>query len=197
MLRSLALAATLALSPVAAHAQTAPAAASAPDPARLAASQALIERIMPADRRDAMIEQMVRPILANAREAMLSAPPFAEMARENPKLASAMNDFMSGEFERSIASTKAAMPAMLDAMARAYARRFTLDQMRDIDGFFQTPSGRAYVETAPTIMSDPDVQAAQRAMMMQTMSGIQERMAKLVETFDAKETFDTKEKKHR
>ena len=176
----------LALSPLApVSAQTAPPPVTAPDPARLAAAQALIERIMPADKRDAMVEQMVRPMLDNAREAMSNAPMFADMARDNPKLASAMNGFMNEEFERSIATTKAAMPAMLDAMARAYARRFTLEQMRDVDDFFQTPSGRAYIETAPTIMSDPDVQAAQRAMMNQTMSGMQERMAKLVETLRA------------
>jgi len=176
----------LALSPLApVSAQTAPPPVTAPDPARLAAAQALIERIMPADKRDAMVEQMVRPMLDNAREAMSNAPMFADMARDNPKLASAMNGFMNEEFERSIATTKAAMPAMLDAMARAYARRFTLEQMRDVDDFFQTPSGRAYIETAPTIMSDPDVQAAQRAMMNQTMAGMQERMAKLVETLRA------------
>jgi hypothetical protein len=167
-----------------AGAQTAPVAA-APDAARLAAAQALIEQIMPADRREAMIEQMVRPMIANAREAMANAPMFADMTRDNPKLATAMNGFMDEEFERSIATTKAAMPALFDAMARAYARRFTLDQMRDLSNFFRTPSGRFYVETAPTIMSDPDVMAAQRAMMTQAMSGMQERMAKLVETLGA------------
>jgi hypothetical protein len=166
-------------------AQTAPTTVSAPDPARLAAAQALIERIMPADKRDAMIEQMVRPMLTNAREAMSSAPLFAEMTKKNPQLGATMNAFMDEEFERSIATTKAAMPAMLDAMARAYARRFTLDQMRDMDNFFQTPSGRAYIEQVPTIMTDPDVLAAQRAMMTQTMSGMQERMARLAATLDA------------
>ena len=185
MLRLLAGALVLVLSPLAsAAAQTAPVAA-APDAVRLAAAQALIEQIMPADRREAMVEQMVRPMIANAREAMANAPMFADMARDNPKLATAMNGFMDEESERSIATTKAAMPALFDAMARAYARRFTLDQMRDIGDFFKTPSGRAYVETAPTIMSDPDVMAAQRAMMTQTMSGMQERMAKLVETLGA------------
>jgi hypothetical protein len=185
MLRLLAGALVFVLAPLAsAAAQTAPVAA-APDAARLAAAQALIEQIMPADRREAMVEQMVRPMIANAREAMANAPMFADMARDNPKLATAMNGFMDEESERSIATTKAAMPALFDAMARAYARRFTLDQMRDIGDFFKTPSGRAYVETAPTIMSDPDVMAAQRAMMTQTMSGMQERMAKLVETLGA------------
>jgi hypothetical protein len=185
MLRLLAGALVLVLTPIVpAGAQTAPVAA-APDAARLVAAQALIEQIMPADRRDAMVEQMVRPMLANAREAMANAPMFADMARDNPKLATAMNGFMDEEFERSLATTKAAMPALFDAMARAYARRFTLDQMRDIGDFFKTPSGRAYVETAPTIMADPDVMAAQRAMMTQTMSGMQERMAKLVETLRA------------
>jgi hypothetical protein len=159
-------------------AQTAPVSVAAPDPARLAAAQALIERIMPAARRDAMIEQIVRPMLENLRTAMLGAPSFSTVA-EDPKLAAIMNDFMKEELERSIASTKAAMPMLFDAMGRAYARRFTLEQLKAIDAFFGTPAGRAYADQVTTIMSDPDIQAAQRSMMTQAMSGVQERIEAL------------------
>lgn len=180
MLRSVVGAALfVAMIPLAAAAQTTPATAPAPDPARLAAARALIERFMPADRRDAMIEQMIRPMAETAREAVFDSSSFAEMRKEDPKFGATMDGFMAEEFERTIAMTKAAMPRMLDAMARAYARRFTLEQIESIDAFFQTPAGRAYVERAPSIMADPDVLAAQRAMMTEAMSGLHDRLAAL------------------
>jgi hypothetical protein len=186
MLRLLAGALVLVLSPLAsAGAQTAPVTAAAPDPARLSAAQALIGRIMPADKRDAMVEQMLRPMMENIRGAVLSGPKFEAARADNPKLAATVETFMKEEFERSIETMKAAMPAMTDAMARAYARRFTLDQLQALDTFFQTPAGRAYVEVAPTIMTDPDLLAVQRSMMTDAMTGMQQRMAALGAKIDA------------
>lgn len=176
------LATMLPLAPAAA--QTASATAPAPDPARLAVARTLIDRFLPPDRRDAMVEQMIRPMAENARDAVFAAPSFAEMRAENPEFVAKMNGFMAEEFERTIAMTKAAMPEMLEAMARAYARRFTLAQLEAIDGFFQTPAGRAYAEQAPAIMTDPDVLAAQRKMMTEAMAAMEERLGALVTTVE-------------
>lgn len=179
MLRSLAAVVMLAAlsPPVAAHAQAAPSAVAAPDPERLAVAKMLIERFMPADRRDAMVEQMVRPMMENAREAMFSGQLFESIRADDPKLRATIDDFMKQEFEHSIASTKAAMPRLADAMARAYARRFTLDQLQALHTFFETPAGRAYAERAPSLMSDPDILAVQRAMMTEMMTGMEQRIA--------------------
>jgi hypothetical protein len=186
MLRLLAGALVFVLAPTAsAGAQTVPATAAAPDPARLAAAQALMSRIMPADKRDAMVEQMLRPMMENIRGAVLSGPKFEAARADNPKLAATVEAFMKEEFERSIETMKAAMPAMIDAMARAYGRRFTLDQLQALDTFFQTPAGRAYVEVAPTIMTDPDLLAVQRSMMTDAMTGLQQRLAALSAKIDA------------
>jgi hypothetical protein len=180
MLRLLAGALVFVLSPItSAGAQTAPAAAAAPEPARLVAAQALIGRIMPADQRDAMVEQMVRPMMENMRGAVFSDPKFEAMRSDNPKLAATVEAFMKDELEHSIVTMKASMPAMFDAMARAYARRFTLDQLKAIDAFFQTPAGHAYVTLAPTVLADPDFLAVQRSMMTDTMAGMQQRLAGL------------------
>ncbi|WP_158298882.1 DUF2059 domain-containing protein [Sphingomonas psychrotolerans] len=187
MLRSLAIAAALAacFSNGSAQAQAAPSAVAAPEPARLAAATALMERVMPADRRDAMVEQMVRPMMQNVRDTMFNGPLFADAKTENPKLVATFEGFMKDEFERSIAALKTSMPAMFDAMARAYARRFTLDQLQALDTFFQTPAGRAYVELAPTIMTDPDLMAVQRSMMTETIAGMQQRMVALTDKLAA------------
>lgn len=174
MLRILAAAAFLAAIP-SAHAQTAPQEAPAPDPARLAVAKVLIEKFLPSSRRDAMIEQMLRPMFNNMHDTMISSPMFGKAS--DPELATRIDAFVKTELERSIDLTKASMPAMADAMARAYARRFTLDQLKALDAFFETPAGRAYAEQAPSLMSDPDILAAQRAMMAKAMNGLEQRAA--------------------
>lgn len=152
-----------------------PAAAAAPDPARVAAATQLIARLIPADRAEAMIDQMIRPTMGNLHAAMAQAPELKAAFARNPKARAALDAFVADEVARSTAIVKQAMPALRTAMARAYARRFTEAQLNEIAAFFDTPTGRLYAEQAPTIMGDPDIVAAQRAMMTQAMQGVAER----------------------
>lgn len=153
----------------------APAAAAAPDPARVAAATQLIARLIPADRAETMIDQMIRPTMGNLHAAMAQAPELKAAFARNPKARAALDAFVAAEVARSTAIVKQAMPALRTAMARAYARRFTEAQLNEIAAFFDTPTGRLYAEQAPTIMGDPDIVAAQRAMMTQAMQGVAER----------------------
>lgn len=164
-----------AAAPLPALAQTAPASAPAPDPARIAAAQALIARIMPPERIDQTVDQMMRPMMANLRNAMLSSPDMQKALEKMPKAKATFDTFIDDEFARSIALTKQWMPTMLEAMARAYARRFTTAQMAEIGAFFDTPTGKVYAAQASTIMADPDMLAAQRTMMTKAMEGLQQR----------------------
>src|SRR3546814_15125821 len=54
-------------------------------------------------------------------------------------------------------------------MARAYARRFTVAQLGEIETFFRTPTGRIYVTESMNIMSDPDIAAWQRQSIASSM----------------------------
>ena len=165
--------------PAVATAQTATV-AQAPEPARIAAAKALIAKVMPPERIDAMIDQMMRPMMENLRNAMAQAPQMQAAFAKDPKVKGVLDAFVDGELQHSIALTKSSMPTMMDAMARAYARRFTVAQLNDVSAFFDTPSGKLYAEQAPTIMADPDVLAAQRAVMEQSIRGTMERAQAMV-----------------
>jgi hypothetical protein len=150
------------------------------DPARLAAAQQVVEQVFPTSQRDAMVETIVRPINDNMQKAMGQSAEIKELFAANPEAAPAFERFVKGELERTIALTKESLPALVEAMARAYARRFSVEQLADIHGFFNTPSGRAYVAQSMTMMSDPDIQSAQRAMMAKSFDGMQARIATFV-----------------
>jgi Uncharacterized protein conserved in bacteria (DUF2059) len=73
----------------------------------------------------------------------------------------------------------------MNAMSRAYARQFTLQEMADAKIFFATPSGRAYMSKAGGIMSDPDISKWQTDLMQSSMAENRTEVSKMKEEVSA------------
>lgn len=167
----------LAATQAAAAAPASPAASTTQlDPARLAAAQRVVGQFFPADRRDLMVETMLTPSFNNIRESMLARFKPGGSFGNDPAFRAKLDSFMREEQGRALRLLRASMPRMMDAMARAYARRFTASQLDEIAAFFRTPTGRLYVTQSMTLMSDPDVQASQRAMMEESLKDAPQRI---------------------
>lgn len=63
-------------------------------------------------------------------------------------------------------------PALREGMARAYARKFSAAQLKDLNAFFKTPTGKLYASESFVIMADPEVMAAS----MQAMPAMMEKV---------------------
>jgi hypothetical protein len=72
-------------------------------------------------------------------------------------------------------------PTMRDGLANAYARRFSAQQLGDMNAFFATPSGKAYAADSMTIFTDPDVTSAMQAFMPRMMKQLPELVRKVTE----------------
>lgn len=164
---------------------SAPGPAAAPatplDPARVAAARELIDLLLPPATREQLLAGMMTPMLANMRRAMADAPGFTDAIDGNPRLRALFDRFMADQEVEVMQTLREALPAMPPAMANAYARRFDLKQLRELRAFFETPTGRAYMQASYTIMSDPDVAAWQRDMTTRSMARMQANVAKFVE----------------
>ena len=167
-----ALAAALTLAPVAAVAQT-PAPTAVVDPARLAAATRLLGALFPPASRTQMMDGMMTPMMNNLRQGVTQNPQFAAEMAKNPKVKAAFDQFMDAQFRHSMETVRTSLPGMFDAIARAYARCFDVAQMGELERFFRTPTGQAYMQASMTIFNDPDVAAFQRQMMVNTMSRVQ------------------------
>ena len=168
---------TSAVLPSVAQAQTAPAATTAVDPVRLVAAHDLLDILMPPATRAQMVESMMTPMLANLRQGMMQNPDFAKTMNGDPRVKALFDTFMARQQTQTMTMMRDGLPRMSDAMARAYARRFDVAQMREIKAFFGTPTGRLYMQQSYTIMADPDVGAWQRTMMANSMTGVQANVA--------------------
>jgi hypothetical protein len=155
------------------------------DPARLAVARRVIDTIMPPATREQMMSAMLTPMLANLRQGMAQNPDFAKMMGSDPQVAAAFERYMQRQQTRSIEMIRGSLPQMATAMSRAYARRFDIAQLEEIERFFRTPTGLAYMQASMTIMSDPDVGAWQRTMMNDAMSHVQQDTAEFVKEITA------------
>ncbi len=69
-------------------------------------------------------------------------------------------------------------PDLREAMAGAYARKFDLGQLGEIDRFFATPTGSAYAASTMTIMADPAIAARMQSMLPMVLKAMPAIMEK-------------------
>lgn len=154
------LAASAALPSVARNPTPAPAPAAAePSPENLAIAREIVDISMPPDSREAMMQQMTDAIIAQAREGLSRAA--GDLSDPAAQL------FWDRYLERAREATRdldnESMPAIIEAIARAYARMFSHDELVQIRAFALTPAGRRYFLHGADIFSDPDFAEANRA----------------------------------
>ena len=145
------------------------------DPARLASAGKLIDIVMPAEQREAMLGGLMQAMTLNMTKAMEGNQDVAALFKDDPRARAIFERFMARQQTESIETLRESLPGMIEAMRRAYARRFTVAQMDELSTFFATPTGRAYMAQGMSIMSDPDVAAWQQSVMTRTMARMPEQ----------------------
>lgn len=171
--------------PTAAVAQPAPASTTQVDPARLAAARELMSLIMPPAQREAMTNAMIGGVMANMTAGISNSANLEAAFAAQPAARAVWDRFIARQMQLATDDLQAEMPALIEVMAKAYARRFTLDQMADISAFFGTPTGQAYLRESMTVMSDPDVAAWQRRVMAESMGRVPAEMERFMNELKA------------
>ncbi len=184
--------------PLPALAQTAPVAAPAPvDAARLAISQRVAAKLLPdgiyQKLMSGTMDQMMKGLMGEMKTMPIAS--LAKMAGVSESEVAALPEGTLGEMlaimdphfdERQSLGMSAMMremgsfmsgfePEMRAGMAEAYARRFSVEQLTELDRFFATPTGNAYASEQMTLMTDPAIMSRMQSMMpkmMQAMPGI-------------------------
>jgi hypothetical protein len=73
-------------------------------------------------------------------------------------------------------TTTAFLPKQMDAVAQAYARMFSLPELKDIAAFARTSSGKSFLARSTEVMSDPAV-AAVNAEYFREVQAVNARVA--------------------
>lgn len=152
------------------------------DPAQLALGQATASKLLPdgayGKMMDQMIGQFVKPMLK--LDENLSGNQIAMKTGIDFDKANALTDEQRGAVlaildpgrnERNEGMFKVMTPMLMEVgkaleapmregLARAYARKFTPDQLTAVNAFFATPTGTAFAAESFAIQADPEVLSA-------------------------------------
>ncbi|MDN4059400.1 DUF2059 domain-containing protein [Massilia sp. YIM B02769] len=139
-------------------APAAPAAAGAVDPQISAAVRAMFEAMKYRDIMKATFAQMEVSLPQNMRAGAIAA------VNADPKLDAKAKQAKLAEMEKAVPQIGAAlhtlfsdpglMEEMLDALVPIYARTYTLDEVRQMSAFYQSPVGQKMLATTPQLMGE-------------------------------------------
>lgn len=160
----------LLLSAGVARADPAPAA----DPS-MALATSIIEVIIPPDHSDDYVGHMVAAIAAPTRAQL------QRLDRGDPAMHKLIDDYTTQLFAITRDIMIQDMPALRAAMAHAYSRNFTRDELAEILAFARTPTGAKYLSRAADLMQDSEMQA----LMLQIGNETRVRMDPLNAKFRA------------
>jgi len=200
-MRTMMMGAALALTTATAQAQTAPAAVAAPaaiDPAALAMAGPLADKLFPPGTYSRLMGSTMNSMMDSMMDSMMQMPigQFARMAGvpeqdlaklDKASMAQLMEILDPAFKERSSLSMRAMMGGMTSlmtdfeprvrvALARAYARKFTPAQLKELDAFFNTPTGGVFAAESFAIYGNPEMLGAMQALMPELMQKMPELM---------------------
>jgi hypothetical protein len=163
-----------------------------PDPARLALARTSVQSMWPEGAYGQMMTQFMGGIfdrVMQMKQSDLAA--LGSKAKKSPAAAGgadlSLHDQAAAKdpyFDRRVAAMREAVgaelgklsaiidPRVRDGLARSMARRFDAQQLRDINAFFATPSGRALAGQSMQLWVDPD--------MLRSLFGAMPEMIKLM-----------------
>lgn len=160
-------------------------------PAQIEAARPVIAKLFP----EGTYRRMMGENMSGMIDSMLGsalALPVADIARMSGQSADTIAQMDEGTLQEAMAiidphfrqRTKSGMDAMMgvmadmmdgyeprvrDALTRAYARRFSLAQLEELNSFFSTPTGSAYAAESMMIFMDKEIIAEMQALMPDMM----------------------------
>ncbi len=185
-----------------AQADLAPNVSSEPiDPARLEAAQRIAIRILPDGTYAKIMEASMGLMMKSATDAIGNMP-LAQLAQigglqqddvahlGDGKLKELMaiidpvfdqrTNLMMKSMMGSMTKMMSTMePGVREGLNRAFARRYSLEQLNDLNRFFDTPTGQKYAADTMLIYTDLEVMAAMQAMMPKLMDQMPEMMKEM------------------
>lgn len=161
----------------------APTATSASEPSLvlLGAGRHLIDIVLPPAERAAVFARVTDAMMANMVRGIIEGQAGGRAIADDSDLKNALNRFVERLRELAQRDLKMSTPALIEAYARAYARRFTIADMEEIGTFFASAPGRKCRIESSSILSDPDVAGWQVQAIARAQARLPDELAKFKE----------------
>lgn len=150
--------------------------------ARVAKARIIVERTMPAEQRDKMFGQVIDDMMANMIAGMMQGDPdLAKSLESNTEAAKLLANFIDRQKKLALGDLKETGPEMVDALASAYAKRFTIAELAEVDAFIATPTGSRFFQAGTQIFSDPAIAEWHRKLFAKAQAREAEELRRLMD----------------
>jgi hypothetical protein len=175
--------------------------AAAIDPLRLEAAKPVIDRLWPLGTYRKMMDGTMSKMMDQIVASMMDMPAkdIIGAADSSGKMAKAVGNSSMGEmaaaadpafrermkitmdvmFREMIPMMEKIEPEVRTSLANIYARRFSAEQLADMNRFFSTPSGSAYASQSMLVMMDPEMIGAMQKFAPEMMRAMPDIMKKV------------------
>lgn len=126
------------------------------DPASLELSRGIIGKIIPPERQKAMFATVLDSMTKQATDPLLDE-------FDDPAMIEILNRHLDTYKAQALVILDRQMPNLLEAFARAYTREFSIDELRELSAFANSPTGEHYLSRSAALLSDPDFAKANSA----------------------------------
>ena len=151
-----------------------PAPPSAAPTAAPAAPAALADERLDLARRFVALRDQDHEFISLVRQGFWSgAMPFVTAITDDGKRATAI-DQMTALFAKLEPTIRKRIPAVSEVYARAYAAKFSTDELKELVAFGSTPTGKNFLSNMLTIEADPSVSAAAMGVMEELTPALME-----------------------
>jgi hypothetical protein len=198
--------ALFAMAPGQAAAQQAEAAAAAPadepvDPARLAAARPVVEKLWPTGTYRRMMDGAMTGMMQQMMDKMFDMPAsdFARMGGASDSAVEATEGKSLGElasmadphirertriatdvmFKEMIPLVERLEPGIRDSLGRIYARKYSAEQLAELDRFFSTPTGQTFAADFMITFVDPELVSQMQAFVPELMGAMPGILARI------------------
>jgi hypothetical protein len=170
MIRALLSGAALALSaPLLAQAPTTQPtmAISEPEPARLALAREVVDLGYPPKARTAMFDDVMDTMMVQMKNSTFNN---ADPILNEPGVRTIMDRHLNTILTETKVNIAEFSPKLFEAYAKAFARSYTLDELKELRTFFSTSTGSKLLIQQSKMLSDPDVAIANTEYMKKTFA---------------------------
>jgi hypothetical protein len=170
MIRTLLSGAALALSaPLLAQAPTTQPtmAISEPEPARLALAREVVDLGYPPKARTAMFDDVMDTMMVQMKNSTFNN---ADPILNEPGVRTIMDRHLNTILTETKVNIAEFSPKLFEAYAKAFARSYTLDELKELRTFFSTSTGSKLLIQQSKMLSDPDVAIANTEYMKKTFA---------------------------
>ena len=143
------------------------------DPVSIDLAHQLLDIIAPPATRQAKLAERFKFLAEQTRASYATMP-----GSKDPEFSALVDKNMDDMWQGMVAVMGRHIPALYDAMARAYARKFSAPELREILAFAKTPAGLKFLQSGSLIAQDVDVVAVQQQMLVDMTAGLPARKKK-------------------